>query len=708
MSKRNKSFNKNKQSRQAQSGISVPLEPNLNALAGAAIIIMVAFLAYLPSINGGFVLDDESLLANNLFIRASDGPYRLWCTTESPDYWPATNISFWLEWRLWETKSSGYHVTNLIFHVIEALLIWIILRKLSVPGAFLAAMIFTLHPVNVESAAWIAQRKNLMSMLFFLLSILWYLKIEILWPLASHPSPFWYWLSLAAFMLAMLGKGSAVVLPVLLLGIIWWLRSLNRWDLVRIAPFLLLAVVLTVVNIWFQTHGEHIEIRNAGFAERLLGAGGVPWFYLYKALLPIDLAFIYPPWHIEVANALWWLPLSAVLIITAVLWQYRKSWSRPLLFAWGFFCVSLVPVMGFTDVGFMKYSLVADHYQHIAVIGVIALAAAGWSIWHERARNRSRWMTAAIAVVTMGALSFLTWRQSGIYHNAIGLYQATLQKNPGSWIAYNNLGTELGQTGQLQEAIEYFQQAIQLKPDYADAHFNLGLALANAGRLQEAIVQYKQALRLNPDSITAHNNLGVVLTNVGRLQDAIGHYQQALQLNPDSIEAHNNLGLTLANAGRRQEAIEHYQQALRLNPDYADAHNNLGLVLANDVKQLQAAIGHYQQALRLKPDYADAHNNLGLAFANSGRLQEAIEHYQQALRLKSDFTNAYYNLALAYAKMQQSSKAIVAAQKGLELAHSQGQRAQAKQIEDWLNAYRLNLSNSPNLSNPGESKLPEH
>ena len=148
-------------------------------LAGAAIIIMVAFLAYLPSINGGFVLDDESLLTNNLFIRASDGPYRLWCTTESPDYWPVTNTSFWIEWRLWETKPTGYHVTNLILHVIEALLIWIILRKLSVPGAFLAAMIFALHPVNVESVAWIAQRKNLMSMLFFLLSILWYLKAEM-------------------------------------------------------------------------------------------------------------------------------------------------------------------------------------------------------------------------------------------------------------------------------------------------------------------------------------------------------------------------------------------------------------------------------------------------------------------------------------------------------------------------------------------------
>ena len=277
-------------------------------------------------------------------------------------------------------------------------------------------------------------------------------------------------------MLAMLGKGSAAVLPALLLGILWWLRSLTRRDLLRIAPFFLLAVVLTVVNIWFQTHGKDIEIRNAGFAERLLGAGGVVWFYLYKALLPFDLAFIYPPWHIHVGNALWWLPLLAAFIVTAVLWRYRKGWSRPLLFAWGFFCVSLLPVMGFTDVGFMKYSLVADHYQHIAIIGVIALAAAGWGIWHKRARNKTHWATAAVAVVAMGALAFLTWQQSGIYHDAIGLYQATLQKNPGCWIAHYNLGNELDHKGRLQGAIEHYQQALRLKPDYVEASNNLGLA----------------------------------------------------------------------------------------------------------------------------------------------------------------------------------------------------------------------------------------
>ncbi|MGD0384333.1 MAG: hypothetical protein ABSA77_12485, partial [Thermoguttaceae bacterium] len=259
----------------------------LRVPAGVAIIVVAVLFAYCPSINGGFVLDDDRLLTDNALIKAPDGLNRFWCTTKPDDYWPVTYTALWVEWRLWAIQPTGYHVTNLILHVVEALLIWVILRKLSIPGAFLAAMIFAIHPVNVESVAWIAQRKNTMAMLFFLLSILWYIKAAMSTASAapapasvgmapatarSHGGPWerdtahcppstahcfpWYWLSLAAFVLAMLGKGSAMVLPVLLLGIIWWLRPLTRRDLVRTVPFFLVALILAVVNVWFQTHGS--------------------------------------------------------------------------------------------------------------------------------------------------------------------------------------------------------------------------------------------------------------------------------------------------------------------------------------------------------------------------------------------------------------------------------------------------------------------
>ncbi|HEY4760081.1 MAG TPA: tetratricopeptide repeat protein, partial [Thermoguttaceae bacterium] len=555
MPKRKKTSNK--QVSRARSGTSVQSALPLSVLAGVVLIVVAVMLAYSPAINGGFIVDDILLLTKSELIKAADGLYRFWCSTKAPDYWPVTNSSLWIEWRLWEMNPTGYHLTNLILHIVEALLIWIILRKLSIPGAFLAAMIFAVHPVNVESVAWISQRKNVLAMLFFLLSILCYLKMEIQSsssqngidriasplapfpsPLATRHSPLWYWLSLVAFLLAMLSKGSVAMLPVLLLGIIWWLRPLTRWDLVRTAPFFVVAVVLTVVNMRFQRHGADEVVRNVDFAQRLLGAGGVVWFYLYKALLPLNLAFVYPQWQIEAGNLLWWLPLLAAVAVTGVLWCYRESWSRPLLFAWGFFCVALLPVMGFTDVGFMKYSLVADHYQHIAIIGLISLAAALWGIWYQRTREIARWPATAVAIVAVAALTFLTWQQCGIYRDAMTLYQDTLEKNPECWMAHYSLGVTLGMKGQTQKAIEHYKQALWFKPDYVEAHNNLGLELAQTGRPQEAIEHYQQALGHKPDFYEAYNNLGNALVQVGRTQEAIEHYLQALQLKPDNPDAH--------------------------------------------------------------------------------------------------------------------------------------------------------------------------
>ena len=643
-------------------------------LAGVTIIIVTAFIAYLPSINGGFVFDDDGLLAENDLVQAPDGLYRFWFTTEAFDYWPVTNTTFWIEWRIWGMNSTGYHVTNLILHVAEALLIWVVLRKLMIPGAFFAAIIFAVHPVNVESVAWIASRKNTMAMLFFLLSIFCYLEdfassgsendqcnrhnpstepargaCGVLGVLAGH----WYWLSLVAFVLAMLSKGSVAILPVLLLWLVWWLRPLTRRDMAKIAPYLIVAVLFTGVNVWFQTHGVGELHLNAGFTERLLGAGGVVWFYLSKAFLPINLAFVYPQWHINNGNPLWWLPLSAALVVTAILWRCRNSWSRPFLFAWGCFCIALIPVMGFTDVGFMEFSLVADRYQHISLIGVVALAAAGFGVWHQRVRGIEHWSTVIVAVAAVGALAFLTSRQCEIYQNKITLYSDTLEKNPNCWMAHNNLGAALIQIGQSQGAIEHYEQALLLKSDYFDAHNNLGFALAQTRRPREALEHYEQAIQLKPDNPGPYNSLGAVLFQTGRPQEAIEYYKKALRLNADFPEAHNNLGLAFKSAGQSQQAIE-----------------------------------HYEKALRLKPDYLEAHINLGCALAETNQIPEAIEQFNKALQLRHDTGYVYFNLALAYARMNQSSEAIDAGQKAFELARSHGQTSLAKQIEDWLNTYR--------------------
>jgi len=535
---------------------ALPIRPETSVLSawllgvlGGVALIAAALIAYLPALRGEFIMDDYFYVTNNPIIQASDGLYQFWCTTEPVDYYPVSNTTLWIEWRLWGMNPTGYHVTNLILHIVEALLIWVILRKLSIPGAFLAAVIFAVHPVNVDSVAWIAQRKDMLAMLFFLSAILCYMKMELPSsvlpngidriaspPLASPsslvPSLFpWYWLSLAAFVLAMLSKGSVAVMPVLLLAIIWWLRPLTRRDLVRAAPFFLVAAALTGVHIWFQTKSTVEVLRNGGFADRLLGAGGVVWFYLYKALLPFNLAFIYPMWHIEAGNPLWWSPLLAALAVTAVLWWYRKSWSRPFLLAWGFFCVALAPVMGFTDVGFMTYSLVADHYQHIAIIGVIALLSALWSAWYRQVQGGMHWAAIFVAVLAVGSLTFLTWQQSEIYRDPMTLYQDTLDKNPGCWLAEYNLGLALDDLGRPREAIERYRRALRLKKgDYPDALVNLGITLAQIGRPREAIQHIEQALKFKPDYANGYYNLALVHAMLHQSSEALAMAQKALEL----------------------------------------------------------------------------------------------------------------------------------------------------------------------------------
>ena len=291
--------------------------------------------------------------------------------------------------------SRGYHVVNLALHIAAALLVWLILRRLSAPGAYLAALLWAVHPVNVEAVAWIAQQKTLLASVFFFTSIALYLNVApppaetFRWTRAFDDH--WYWASLAAFVLGMLSKGSIASLPIVLLGLVTWQRrTIGSWDVARLMPFLLIALVLTYVNIRFQYHGDGEAIRAAGFLERLLGAAAALWFYLGKALWPVNLIFVYPQWDVRPENFIWWLPLLATIAVTATLWSQRqRPWGRVLLFAWGYYCLALLPVLGFADVGFMKYSLVADHYQYLASVAVTAVIAAAISQANARVGARA-------------------------------------------------------------------------------------------------------------------------------------------------------------------------------------------------------------------------------------------------------------------------------------------------------------------------------
>jgi protein O-mannosyl-transferase len=713
------------QAAEAPRGGSVFDAPRLWTVAGAACIVAAALVIYWPSIHGGFLLDDALLLTGSRIIAAPDGLYRFWCTTEPVDYWPVTNSSFWIEWRLWGADPTGYHVTNLVLHVAACLLLWRILRRLSIPGAFLAAVLFAVHPVNVESVAWISQRKNVLAMVFFLLSALWYFRSDEESPPAEYKLcrpevGGWYGLGLLAFVLAMLSKGSVAMLPVLLLVIVWWRRGLTRWDFLRTSPFFLAAVVLSGVNVWFQSHHGEEAVRHASFLERMLGAGAAVWFYLEKAVFPLDLAFVYPQWNIRPADPRWWPPLAAVAAVTLVLWWYRRGWGRVVLAAWLFFGAALVPVLGFVDVGFMKYSLVADHYLHVAILAVVALAAVGWTVWYGRAQGGLRVVAGAVALGLVGTLASLTWHQNGLYRDALTLYEAAEKKNPNCSLVETNLGNEHFGRNRLSEAIQHYRRAIELEPDSFEAHHNLGVALRGAGQLPEAIQEYQRALDLQPESPEVFNDVGVALEQSGRLDEAIEKYQKALRIVRDYPEAINNLGNVYSKLGRKREAIEQYEEALRIRPDYTDAlynlgneylaarqfgraieyykravdarpgyveaHTNLGNALAQSGR-LQEAIHHFERAVRLAPKSPDIHYNLGKAYCDLGDLPQAAAHYQTVLRLQPDCAEAYLGLAETYAKAGRGSEAVAAARKSLALAKAAGRTPLAKTIDQWLKSY---------------------
>jgi tetratricopeptide (TPR) repeat protein len=616
-------------------------------------------LAYLPVWHAGFVWDDELWLAANPLTKDPYGWYRFWFATTTTDYYPLTSSAFWLEWRLWGMNAAGYHVVNVLIHATDAVLLWRLLARLEIPGAKLAAAIFALHPVNVESVAWIAELKDTLAMFFLLLTLLAFLRFD------DTRLQRWYWISVGTFVLALLSKSAVAPLPLVLLGIMWWRRGRLEWkNLIDSAAFFGVAGVLALITIWFQSHNAigHEIVRTDGFWSRLAIAGRAVWFYLYEAILPVDLVSVYPRWPIGVVSVISFVPLLMLALIFFVYWWFRATWGRGPLFGLGCFVVMLLPVLGFLNIPFFAYSLVADHWQYFAIGGIIALVASGITKVLDPFPGCRVIVSGALLLV----LGVLTWRQANLYRDSETLWRATLARNPGSWLAHNNLGNGLLQKGKVVEAIAQFRQALQINPDDAAAHYNLGSALLQKGKADEAIVQFQQAVQINPRYAAAYYNLGSALFQKGAVDDAIAQYQKALQIDPDEAGARINLGSALLQKGDLDQAIAQFQQALQTSPDFADAHNNLGtaLIQKGDVDD---AITQFQQALQIKPGYSDAHYNLGNALFQTGNVDDAIAQFQQALKINPDYALAHYNLGNALIQKGEVDEAITQFQEEVQI-----------------------------------------
>lgn len=631
------------------------------------VLLGLVLLAYYPALSGGFIWDDDAHLTANPCIVGPLGLKDIW-TSAHMRICPLVQTTFWLEYRIWGLHPLPYHLVNILLHAAASLVLWRVLRHLRVPGAWLGAALWALHPVQVESVAWITEMKNTQSGLFFLLAVLFFCKSRQA-ETASGPkgrSGFYYGLTLVFAALALASKSSTVVLPLVLGLCAWWLDRGWRWrrNLFELTPLLLLSALSGIVTLWTQkVEGAFDPEFALGFAGRLADAGMVVWFYAGKLLWPHPLIFIYPRWRIDPANFAAYLPTLAVMGLMLVLWWQRDRWGRTAFFALAYFVAALLPVLGLIDTFFWRYSFVGDHFQYLAGMGPLALAGAGLHTGLGAPGQSRRWLLPAICSLLLLTLGLLTWRQCAMYRSDEVLWTTTLERNPASWMSHNNLGIILDdQPGRSAEAIFHYEEALRLGPENAKAHSNLARDLARIpGRQDEAIAHGEAALRINPNLGWAHYHLaGLLAARPGRQEESIAHYEQASRLMPGSAETHCKLAFELGKIpGREAEVIAHYREGLRLRPDFAEAHNDLALVLALQPGGAAEAEVHFAAALRLRPDWDEAHNNYaGLLSGLPGRLPEAIAHYEQALRLRPDAHLVHYNLAGAYYRSGRLAEAI--------------------------------------------------
>ena len=651
-----------------------------------ALVVAATVGAYFPALSGAFIWNDSDYVTAP-DLRSVHGLARIWVDLGSTQqYYPLLHSAFWAEHRLWGDHPLGYHIVNVLLHAASAVLFALVLRRLtglngtrgagippsggardrprpwSRPGPagfeWVAALLFALHPVHVESVAWISEQKNTLSLAFYLAAALAYLEFDETRGLRD------YLTASALFVGALLCKTVTASLPAALLVAFWWRRGRLRWvrDALPLLPWLAVGAACGLFSGWVERNyggagGAEFDIPPV---DRVLVAGRAVCFYAAHAVLPLRLSFIYPRWTIDAAAWWQWLFPAGVLAAGAALWALRGR-SRAPFAAFLIFVGTLFPALGFVNLYGARYSWVWDHWQYLPDLAPLALVAAGLTAAVRALGRLSPRVAGSVGAAAAAVLAALTWEHCGMFHDDPTLYRETLARNPGCWLAYNNLGCELDLTpSRRAEAIALFEKALALNPNFAEAHNSLGSDLEKTpGRMEEAIAHYREALRLKPDFAEAHYNLANALGETGRAAEAIGEFREALRIRPGHAEAHYNLGNALAAAGQTEEAARELGEAVRLSPGFAAAHNNLGLILSRVPGRRDDAIAQYEEALRLDPNIPEAHANLGNALADiPGRRGEAIGQFQEAVRLNPDYADAHFYLANALVQSGRMGDAV--------------------------------------------------
>ena len=600
---------------------------------------------------GGFVWDDRVITEAPPIREGASGLWQIWFSPGAlrmweGHYWPLVYSTFWLEHKLWGFDPTGYHIVNVVLHFANVLLLWHLLARLPVPGAWIIAAVFAVHPLHVESVAWVIERKDLLSTLFYLAAFSAYIRMA--------RDKVGYVLALGLFVLGMLCKSIVVTLPVALLIYHWWQQGrVPGAEVQRLMPFFAVGLFIAIMDASFYQDNEVISFGYS-FFERVLIAARVLWFYAGKLLWPTDLAVIYPHWEVMVADPFAWGRVVAACVLAGLLYGFRNRIGRGPLAGALFFAVTLSPVLGFIDFGYMQFSFVADRYQYLAGVGVLTVLIG--AVVHGVARLPGALQKGclAVTVVALGAMGILTWQQSGIYRDKVALWRHVMAYNAVAPIAPYNLGTALGELGRLDEAEENLRRALELDPRHASALQNLASVLVRKQHHEQAVDAYRRLIEIDPRSAAAHSGMGIALYYLGRTDEALQSVDRALAIDPNfeealinrkgmpQVKAHADAGVVLMAQGKLDEAEKHLRYVLQSDPKYTIALQNLALLHLKR-QQYEDARDLYQRIVEMNPDNAGAHSGMGIALYHLGKVEDAIARLDKALTLDPTLEDARAN-----------------------------------------------------------------
>ena len=564
--------------------------PNKRLLSDEAKIILKAWLIvglgiaiYWPALTGGWLWDDRDLIADNALVHDPNGLWKIWFEPGKLfDFFPLEVSVVWFEWRLFGEDTLGYHLVSLALHLTSAFLLWRLLRKFGLRHAWLGGLIFTVHPVMVESVAWISELKNTLSLPLFLLVMSVWIDYD------ARRKTGDYILALVLFLLAMLTKSTMVMFPLVILLFAWWKRSrINRRDWLASAPFFAISLLIGIAVVWFlgRTEGEKIVVLG-GVMSRLACAGLSIAFYFSKSVLPLDLVSIYPKWIVDPPSPEQFLPWPVLGGVLYFLWTKRASWGRHALLGLGFFLINLLPFLGFTAGSYMYMTWVMDHILYLPIIGLIGLFVAAVGHVEAQLSRMARWIGATIIAAAVMWMTLASEGYAALYSNLITMWEYNVARVPESPVPHYDLGAAYSRVGRNEEAMAQFRTAIKLNPDYFYAHYSLGILLFQNGDAAEALPHFQAAVRIWPHRAESHHSYGAALHMVGRIDEAIEQYHEVLAIDPHFMVTYHNLAICLANQHRLNEALQVVQTGLQVDPTDSTLQNDAAQI--RELQQKQA------------------------------------------------------------------------------------------------------------------------